>query len=436
MRIAFVLHQFFPRHHTGTEQYARALAHEARRRGHEIVIFTFEPEYARAAPARVVADDVWEGIPIRRAATARGLAANPVLEEYDSPLMTAIFSKFLDEFRPEKLHFFHLLSVGAGALREALGREIDTIVHATDFFSICPIATLTLPDGTPCEGPPDSGFGCFSCIHGGVEKLLQKEKLKKPLRDIYQYSGAIHSHRPLVGAMSLGLVGRKEFLISQISKAGAVAAPSKFLYNSLVKAGVPEGKLKFIPYGLDLDRFVNLKERPDGAPVVFGYFGTIAPHKGLLTFAEAFIKTAKTNANIQMLVRGRLGEFPEYGEKVFNLLKNDPRAEIAPPFAPSELGEALSAIDVLVVPSLWHENTPFVALEAVAARRPVLASDRGGLAEMVGRGRGGALFPAGDIEALSGLLVEFSHRDAIAAASRGAAPPRSIANAWDDLAAC
>jgi len=56
-------------------------------------------------------------------------------------------------------------------------------------------------------------------------------------------------------------------------------------------------------------------------------------------------------------------------------------------------------MDVLVVPSTWYENTPFVVLEAFAAGVPVIAADLGGLGEIVDE-KNGLLFAAGDPAAL------------------------------------
>lgn len=60
--------------------------------------------------------------------------------------------------------------------------------------------------------------------------------------------------------------------------------------------------------------------------------------------------------------------------------------------------------DLLVIPSLWLETGPLVLLEAWACRVPVIASNRGGIAELVNSGRGGLLFEAGDHRALAGIL--------------------------------
>ncbi len=71
---------------------------------------------------------------------------------------------------------------------------------------------------------------------------------------------------------------------------------------------------------------------------------------------------------------------------------------------------------VVLAPSRWEEPCPYSVLEALAAGVPVLASDRGGLPEMVGEG---ATLPAGDVAAWTAALSELWHDPALRA-QRGA----------------
>jgi glycosyltransferase involved in cell wall biosynthesis len=66
-----------------------------------------------------------------------------------------------------------------------------------------------------------------------------------------------------------------------------------------------------------------------------------------------------------------------------------------------ELGQLLHNALGVVVPSLWYENQPFSILEAFAAGKPVIASDLGGMAELVTNGDRGLLVPPGDVQALA-----------------------------------
>ena len=68
------------------------------------------------------------------------------------------------------------------------------------------------------------------------------------------------------------------------------------------------------------------------------------------------------------------------------------------------MAAVLHDVDVLVVPSMWIENAPFIIREAFAAGVPVIASNLGGMAEMVKDGVDGLLFPPGDAVSLGGCL--------------------------------
>jgi glycosyltransferase involved in cell wall biosynthesis len=57
-------------------------------------------------------------------------------------------------------------------------------------------------------------------------------------------------------------------------------------------------------------------------------------------------------------------------------------------------------VSQVVVPSIWYENSPNVILEAFAHRTPVVASDLGGMAELVEDGVNGLRFTPGDASSL------------------------------------
>jgi glycosyltransferase involved in cell wall biosynthesis len=54
-----------------------------------------------------------------------------------------------------------------------------------------------------------------------------------------------------------------------------------------------------------------------------------------------------------------------------------------------------------VIPSLWPDNAPMAAYEAMACGRAVIGSDLGGLQDQVEPGRSGVLLPAGDAASLA-----------------------------------
>jgi glycosyltransferase involved in cell wall biosynthesis len=79
-------------------------------------------------------------------------------------------------------------------------------------------------------------------------------------------------------------------------------------------------------------------------------------------------------------------------------------AGAAPHHHRDDVAAVLAAFDVLVCPS-DHEPFGMVVLEALAAGRPVVASDSGGPAEILEHGKSGLLFRTGDPEALAAALL-------------------------------
>lgn len=69
------------------------------------------------------------------------------------------------------------------------------------------------------------------------------------------------------------------------------------------------------------------------------------------------------------------------------------------------LSETIRGAAVLVVPSEWYENCPMSILEAMAFGKPVVASDIGGIPELVVHEETGLLFRPGDADDLKRCLI-------------------------------
>jgi glycosyltransferase involved in cell wall biosynthesis len=92
-----------------------------------------------------------------------------------------------------------------------------------------------------------------------------------------------------------------------------------------------------------------------------------------------------------------------------------------------ELAAALTAHDVLAVPSRWYDNSPNVILEAFSAGLPVVAANHGGLAGMVRHDVDGLLFRPGDTQSLSAALQRLASDPALLERLReGICPPHGI----------
>jgi glycosyltransferase involved in cell wall biosynthesis len=229
------------------------------------------------------------------------------------------------------------------------------------------------------------------------------------------------------------MLERPAYLRERLAKAHTIVAPTEFLRGVFLKNGAPEDRIRHLSYGVDTGALAEqvTRLRPVKRPLTFGFFGTYSPHKGPNLLVEAMLQVT---GDCRALLRGRKNDFTEYSAALEATAEQDERITVAGPFAREELAQALAQIDVLVVPSTWHENAPFVVLEARAAGLPVLASRFGGLVEVVHDEIDGELFSPGDATDLAQRLQRLLDEPERLARYRDAVqPPKSLQLAVDEF---
>jgi glycosyltransferase involved in cell wall biosynthesis len=195
-----------------------------------------------------------------------------------------------------------------------------------------------------------------------------------------------------------------------LRKADAFVMGSRFIHQSYLDLGYlrnlrPEVQVHVIPYGVEIppDGAPPHPPRTAGAPLRFGLIGSILPHKGVHVAVAAFREIDPARATLT--VWGDPAIDPAYTRELEAL--RGAGTEIRDRFADAEKPAVFAAIDVLIVPSLGLESFGLVAREAILHGVPVLASNRGALADLpAGRGEsgGGALFDPDDPAALRGWV--------------------------------
>ncbi|MEW6746551.1 MAG: glycosyltransferase family 4 protein [Planctomycetota bacterium] len=430
MRLLYVLHQFYPHHITGTEQYVLGLAREARRRGHQVAIFTLEPDFLLGWPGLKVWNDAVEEIPVHRVSIGNVLFANPVLAEYESPIVARVFEDVISKVRPDVVHAFHLRYLGSNQIELARALGLPVVVHLMDFWFLCPHFTLLRPDGRLCAGPASPEAHCLSCAYAGLHRILEGGGGPREV-SFPAYAPGLLRHTDVLGDLLLAAVRRVDRQREALGSSSLIVAPSRFLRETFAANGFDVSRVRVVPYGVDMTRFAGYRKEA-GHDLRVGFIGTIAQHKGLHVLIEAFRQVEVREASLH--VYGRLDDYPDYARDRRFQARDDDRIHFHGPFAAGELGKVLSGIDLLAIPSLWYENTPFVALEAMAAGIPVLASRLGGLTEVLEDGVNGLSFAPGDAGELRAHLESLARDRARVARMSTAIPrPRTLSDNLDDL---
>jgi glycosyltransferase involved in cell wall biosynthesis len=163
--------------------------------------------------------------------------------------------------------------------------------------------------------------------------------------------------------------------------------------------GIPEHKIKLSRNGLP-GRLLPDLSKTKSEKIRFAFIGTIIPAKGLHVLIEAF--NGIKNENAELKIYGKLYAYAGFESYLPSLRKNIENRNIKfmAEFNNADVADVFREIDVLIVPSIWNENAPLVIQEAFSARTVVIASNIGGIPELVNDGINGLLFRAGDAQDL------------------------------------
>lgn len=128
------------------------------------------------------------------------------------------------------------------------------------------------------------------------------------------------------------------------------------------------------------------------------YFGRLIDEKGVNILLDA----AALVRDVQLVV---VGDGPDL-EKL--KLQAVSQGLIQVQFVGAKWGDELNQIlrgcRFVVVPSLWHENFPYVILQSFAMGKPVIGSNRGGIPELIAHGERGLVYEAKDAAALADAM--------------------------------
>lgn len=178
---------------------------------------------------------------------------------------------------------------------------------------------------------------------------------------------------------------------------------------------IPRQKIQVVPLGVDTSGFLeplSETQAQQQRPPTIGYLARLAPEKGLHVLADAFLHLHQRFqlSDVRLRIAGWLGEHNRlYAEEQFRKLQD---AGLANKF--DHVGEVdragklefLKSIDVLSVPTTYHEPKGLFVLEALAAGVPVVQPDHGAFPELLARTGGGVLVPSEDPPALAEQLAK------------------------------
>lgn len=164
-------------------------------------------------------------------------------------------------------------------------------------------------------------------------------------------------------------------------------------------------RVRVVPLGLELDLLTALAPRTThDAAVVFGFVGRFVPIKNLPLLIEAFARVHREVGSARLLLVGD-GESRASVEAL--VAQQGLTAVVKLGGWRADLASVYGDIDVLVLTSL-NEGTPVAAIEAMAAGLPVVATDVGGVSDVIVDGCTGLVVPSASVEPLAAAMLSLA----------------------------
>ncbi len=394
MNILFLTSFFPPTHNAGTEKRTLGYAAQLLEMGHDVQVICAGDWDKGNQYWNGMREENYLGIKVRRVDLNWTLAPDANRFLYRNHLTAEGMKQWVAEIKPDLIHITSCYSLSASVIETIKELNIPMVLTLTDFWFICPKHTLLRFDETLCDGRT-SNWECLDCM---LSSNNSYQKMRPILKNDLAAAGiewvsrqpSISNYRGFRG-MALNMGERKAYLQDMITIPDEVIAPSAYLKEIFAASGATRD-IRVIPSGHDLSWLESANHPEPSEKINIGFIGQITPIKGLHVLLDAF-KTSSPMEKAKLSIYGPYERDSVYRDTIQRSINGNAESIfIRGSFPHDRLGEVLSEIDVLVVPSLWHENNPRVIQEAYAAHTPVIASNVGGMSEFVEHERNGLLF--------------------------------------------
>jgi len=296
-----------------------------------------------------------------------------------------IWTRFLTEIQPDVVHLHHYYNIGIDLPRliKKVLPKAKVIMTLHEFLAMCPRdGQMMKINNVLCETTEFQK--CAQCVGSTVS--------------------FIHS--------------REVFIKASLNEVDAFISPSHFLMERYIAWGLPSSKMNMVPNLLEVGQAENLgnfysRIKDSQSDFQIGYIGQHTPYKGLdvLLGAAYELHKMKTKRNWVLNIFGDgFSRFPEFKTKIDQLNSENPdksRIKWRGRYEPGEVQKVLLNLDLIVVPSIWWENSPLVIQEAKLAGVPILTSNIGGMAENVIPGFHGIHFDRLNVTDLAQKMKSF-----------------------------
>jgi glycosyltransferase involved in cell wall biosynthesis len=368
MKVLIVNSRYFPS--AGPEKYLFTVSRLLEEHGHEVIPFSLRNRRNVDTPyARYFADNIGGGDEL-------------FFEEMDSSLRTKFqildrqfysfhvrrkLEQLVTDTRPDIAYVLHHQNRLSPSVIDACKRHgVPVVVRISDFSLICARNNF-LRDGQVCE----------LCLEKGIHQSIKYKCVKDSTVASVIKAAALAYYR------MNGFYGRVDRIV----------VPSRFSIEKLASVLDTE-KLVYLPTCIS-----PLKPYTSGVGKYALFVGRVEEEKGLQFAIEA---SARVQCPLKIVGYSHTGYMDRLREHV--RAHKFTNVEFIGPKYGAELEKLYMDCRFVILPVIWYENLPNVALEAMVHGKPIVASDIGSMRETIRHGQNGLLFQSGSVDACAAAM--------------------------------
>jgi glycosyltransferase involved in cell wall biosynthesis len=413
LRILHAIHDFLPRHAAGSEIYAGELALAQARRHHvTLACADYDPQQRHGD----VNWRVYQGLPVIE--ITNNWLAPTFRDTYSQALITDRLRHVLRAVEPDVLHIHNLLNLSFELPTVAKSLGIPTVATLHDYTLVCASGGQRVHQSEAHICTTIDSERCARCFS---ESPFHAMRSLGPVAQVASRSSAIGRTLRRVAAAVPGVARSAGAVVSALVPAGVTPAdiedrlaaarrvfnevdlfiaPSRALGDEYLRLGIDRQKLRVSDYGF-VPLTVRRRRAEDRSRLRIGFVGTLVWHKGVHILIEAVRRLPQDRYSLT--IHGSTSTFPGYVETLRALAGSAP-IQFAGNFTRDQTADVYGGFDVLVVPSLWPENSPLVIHEAFMAGVPVIGASTGGIVDLLDDNQSGILYHPSDVGALTDAI--------------------------------
>ncbi|MCB2198005.1 glycosyltransferase [bacterium] len=402
LTILLTAHRNLPESKGGVEIYTDQLAKELVSRGHNVHLLV--PALSPTHKVGEIGNEERDGYTLWRVVTRTEL----LVDEFQLEDLVQPIRDLIEKIKPDIAHCQHLIGLTL------------TVLHELKHANIPVVGTIH-----------DAWFAChqFHFLEGGIEPCSGPETVDKCVHCLLKRNpdADAEAHLP---ELFYFFALRRQQMKRGWQAFDRLLVPTKTLKNKLLQAGFDHKAISVNPLGMaPLD---HPKQTTGNGRLRIVLPGNVYPTKGQDIAIKALHSLPLDKSELH--IHGEEVN-PTYLAQLKALIPGGATVQFHGGYSPEDMPGILATADICLIPSR-SENYPLVVRESLRAGVPVVASNVGGIPEIIQDGINGMLFKVGDDRSLADVLTLLIKRPELLDGLReGIEPVKTISDDADQLLA-